>query len=499
MKKSYQMASISIPSVVRQCVLTALMLSVCIAFSYGQERVPFNDIEDDGTGPTRSQSGDFVIKGADAYTRGVYSEFGVSSYNDFLTLMNRRGKLSFPLVVDLKTVPGNRVRGHPVRPVAVLNHGYSPNIQVALAESFRFEYLHEEMIRFFIMDLALRNKDHVDKLVERRGGDMVPDWLWAGVTEALRFRDGGEPSELFAAIFEAGNVMTVDEILTADPDGMGSISKAIYRASAGGLVLTLLQQDGGHERMRNFIAALPTSPPDQEALVRKYFPGIEKSGNSLDKWWALQMAQMAKPTALDVLTVAETEASLKRALTIVVNEDINSPSQPETREPRKRRGLRIFRRNRDPEPEELLGAAAAAPEYQRVTYGLADYAMFDRREDLDDVLAGPERQLVQLSYRCFPLHRSLIKGYIEAVEQIKSGDTKDLDGRLAAYAETRAGLLRSARMAEDLMNLYEATTPNSDSGAFDAVLRLAEELRQERPRRDDEISDYLDRIQAEVK
>jgi hypothetical protein len=52
-------------------------------------------------------------------------------------------------------------------------------------------------------------------------------------------------------------------------------------------------------------------------------------------------------------------------------------------------------------------------------------------------------------------------------------------------------------MVEDIMNLEEATSSNQASGAFDEYLKLFEQLRRSRPARQDEISKYLDRVQAE--
>ncbi|MGI9241509.1 MAG: hypothetical protein ACR2RV_11955, partial [Verrucomicrobiales bacterium] len=250
-------------------LVVALLLASSLV-GMGQERVPFpENNRNPNTGPTRSEFGEFVVKGPDAYTRGTYCDFAVASRTNFQTLMNLSGRLKFPLIIDLKTVPGNRIRGHPVKPLVIVNHTYSPNIQVALCESFRFADLREELVRFFLMDYALRNHGNVPGLLENRGANLIPEWLWAGVSEAIGFQENGEPSELFAAIYQSGTIMGVDEIIKTNPDELNSLSRAVYRASAGGLVLTLLQQDAGPARMRNFIDALAVAPQDQEALLRK--------------------------------------------------------------------------------------------------------------------------------------------------------------------------------------------------------------------------------------
>ncbi len=508
------MFPISIPSIVRQCGLVAVWLLAFATLGVAQESVPFGDERDqDGPGSTESQAGNFVVKGPDAFTRGVYAEFGESTFKEFQRLMKLGGRLKYPIVLDLRKIPGNRVRGHPVKPLAILSPKYSPNIQIALCESFRFEYLREDMVKFFLMDYALRGKPRVDQLIEKRekdGSSMVPNWLWAGVSEAISFRENGEPTELFSAVFQAGNILSVDEILNADSEDMNTLSRAIYRASAGGLVMTLLDQSGGTERMRNFMGALAVAPPDQEALVRKYFPAAGTSQHSLEKWWLLKAAELAKPTSLDVLSIMGTEEQLRRAVVVAVMEDVvdRATGLEEPRdEPRRKRRLRIFRKKRDdgetPDGEgaETLGSGAANEfiAQRRATYGLSEYAKFSNRGDLEDILGNSKARLTQLSFRCFPLHRPLIKSYLELIEKIEAGETKGIDARFAKLAETRAGLLRSGKMAEDVMNLLEATEPGEDSGAFDEYFKLFDRLRLEKPEREDEISEYLDRVQGQVK
>jgi hypothetical protein len=483
-------------NLVARTILTAFALLACVRLAAAQERVPFPDNVDDGKGPTRSEFGEFVVKGPDAYTRGTYCDFAVEARRSYQKLMNVGGRLKYPVVIDLKTVPGNRVRGHPVKPLIIVNHTYSPNVQVALCESFRFSYLREELVRFFLMDYALRRHGNVTDLVEKRGNDLIPKWLWAGVSEAISFQEAGEPSEIFAALYQSGTIMSVDDILKGDPEKLGTLSRAIYRASSGGLVLTLLQQDGGAARMRNFIDALAVAPQDQEALLRKFFPGIDDSNNSLEKWWALQAAQLAKPTSLDILSIAETEAQLKRALLVAVMEDRAGSSDALPPTPRPKPRLRLFgKRDADIGAEERL--AAAPVEAERVIYELSEYWRFAGHPEIEGLLHQNELRLVQLSYRSFPLYRPLIKAYLELVEEIAAGETKGVDARLAALAETRAGLVRSGQLVEDFMNLDAATKSGSASMDFDGYFKLFEHLRSNRPMREDKISKYLDRIQAE--
>ena len=489
------MSLIHIPLITTRVSLAAAILLGMLAMSGGaQDRVQFPEQIEDGLGPTRSESGEFKVNGPEAHTRGVYLEFAVAARADYLKLMHQDAKLKYPIIIDLWKAPGNRVKGYPVRHViVVLPTHYSPTIRVALCESFRFEYLRKELVRFFLLEDALRRHPNAGDLVESRKDELVPEWLWAGVSEAIGFKTDGEPSELFGAVFQSGKIMELDEILKADPHQMTTLSRAIYRASAGGLVLTLLQQDGGAGRMRNFIAALAVTPQDQEALVRKYFPGIDESKNSLEKWWTLQAAELAKRPLLDILSIEETEERLARALIVSVLENRRAPGEEEGAEEGRRKRLpRIFGR-RDDQPRQV----ELPVEQERVNYTLADYQNFIGRADFEDLIRANELELRQLSFRSFPLHRPLIKDYRTLITEMKEGKTKGIDERLAALGQARADLLSSGKMVQDVLNLYEATQIEQASGAFDEYRKIAERLKRTKPLRDDEVSKYLDRVQAE--
>ena len=459
-----------------------------------QDKITFPEHIDDGLGPTRSEFGEFKVNGPDAHIRGTYTDFSVGVRKDYQKLLGTGSRLKYPIILDLRTVPGNRMKGYPVRHV-IINHTtyYSPNIRVYLCESLRFADLREELVRFFLLEDALGRHNQPGELIEKNPEGIIPDWLWAGVSEAIGFRENGEPSELFATVLESGKIMEVDDILTAEPDKMTSLSRAVYRASAGGLVTTLLQQDGGAARLQNFIAAIAVSPKDQEALLRKYFPGIDDSRYSLEKWWTLQAAQLAKPTSLDVLSIPATDSALAEALQISVLETrrVGGDAAPEANGGRRGPLKRIFGREEQPKGVELPLVQ------EQVTYDISQYKNFAGRPDVAEVLHQAELRMVQLSYRSFPLYRPLIKRYLAVIEALKEGKLKELDAELLSLAQIRVKLVRSAKVAEDVLNHYEATQVDQASGAFEEYYKLQDRLRKAKPKREDDVSKYLDRMQAE--
>jgi len=459
----------------------------------------------DGKGTTRSQSGEVVVRGPNAATRGEYCDFAVRKQEEFRKLMKIRQRSKFPIRINLREMPGNFYEGYPVVPEVIVNPddgSYSPNVHVALCDGFRFDYLREELVRFYLLDIALRShpapgtlmaKRH--SLPESRNREIIPDWLWIGVNEAMIFQEEGEPSALFRSIFKSGKLLSVEDILSADPDKMNTLSRAVYSASAGGLVVTLLDQDGGPERLANFTRGLASAPSDQEALMHKFFPGMKKSEESLNKIWNLKAATLAERKSLDILTIPETEAKLIDAITVNVMRVIDQPQTEEEKEkqrllPR----LRLFGARRD----EDIQSVPLPVEAERLNYLMSDYRDFHNRDDLDTLLQPCILRLEELSWRSFPLYRPLIQRYILLAKSMQQGEfeSETLDSAFAELTKIRIDMMKAGGRMEDILNHHEATHGSTDSGAFHEIDRLARELDEKKPDRRDRWSKYLDRAQS---
>ncbi len=389
-----------------------------------------------------------------------------------------------------------------MKPVILVSHTYSPNIQVALCESFRFADLREELVRFFLMDYALRNHGNVTDVVEKRGADLIPEWLWAGVSEAIGFRENGEPSELFAAVYQAGTIMSVDEILKASPEEMNSLSRAVYRASAGGLVLTLLQHDAGPARMRNFIDAL-ASP---RRIRRRSCANISLAPTT--PTIVSRSGGRCKPPSLRSRHRSMCYRSPRRRRSSSALSQ--SPSWSTRRIPLGKGMARLSRLLADLSCGYSKSAAERLPQSQslnplgRIRSSSSGSPMRWRITGLSN--PGQIWRSCYTAASCgssslaTARSRSTARSSnptCEIIADIGSGDTQGLDAQFAALAETRAGLLRSGQMVEDIMNLEEATCSQPGLWCLRRIPQTFEHLRRSKPARQDEISKYLDRVQAE--
>jgi hypothetical protein len=274
-------------------------------------------------------------------------------------------------------------------------------------------------------------------------------------------------------------------------------------------------------------------------LLRKHFPAFRLDRNSLEKWWAVQVAVLAQPSVFDTLSPRQTEEALAAALVLRV--PVTAPSgdateaQAKPRKPSPLAALFRFGRGRGgstgngagagdegdaggeagPEagqpggeaatpanPSEPAGGTAgpgtAAPGAATESVPLEEFKQVVGRPDRAAVVRPNQMALGALQQRAFPLQRPVIDGYLDALKRIAEGKPDGVDAALAALAERRRVLLADASDAEDYLDWFEATQLSEKCGAFDGFLDAAESMRDLRPRRDDPVSEYLDAVSEVV-
>lgn len=290
----------------------------------------------------------------------------------------------------------------------------------------------------------------------------VPPWLVVGLREANAWRLDRSDRRLYAALFKTGGLFKLDEIFSLDParhEEMDAASAAAFRISSGALAMALLQQPQGKDGFRAFLSEVAAFQGEMPSLLRRHFPELNLSETSLSKWWALQMANIGGQNLLsDIHSIAETESRLGEALRL----DFRSPE-----------GII--------EQKEL----AAWPELA---------ALSDAERTKAVRLA--QDALIRLSYRCFPSYRPILSEYQTLLTAIATNNTVDISARLAALGERRAIMNTKSLRARDYLDYFEISRARELSGAFDDYMRLRDRLNHPPHRRGDELSKYLDRMDA---
>lgn len=272
-----------------------------------------------------SASKQFTIHGADLNARSAFILLCEESATTLGKLLKDDGRFLLPIVVALKTPPDISLTGPAVATsISELSYGgFHFQMTVQLRNDFQTEDFTMELVRVLLAERILRNHKSLQTTRQR----VLPDWLLTGVSEAMEFRSRARPSLLFSAVFKSGQVYSIDRIIDADPAQLDAMARGIYEASSCALVLTLLEQPDGPVRFTRFLDALAEDNQSDRDLLKKHFPTLGVSKNSLEKWWTLQMAALATPSPLETLSVTETEAMLNKALLLQVENYVETAAE----------------------------------------------------------------------------------------------------------------------------------------------------------------------------
>ncbi len=276
--------------------------------------VPATPAKSGSPATSTSVNGQFVIHGSDLNTRGAFMTLCTDTATSLGKLLRDDGKFLIPVVVALK-LPPDIVLGGPAVSTNInqLSHGgFHLQMNVQLRADFLSEDFARELVRVLLAERILRNHKELQTQRQR----VLPDWVLTGVTQALEFRSRSRPSSFFSAVFQRGQIYSVDKLLSAEPSRLDSLARGIYDTSCCALVLTLLEQPDGPLRFAKFLNSLALDNKTDRDLLKDSFPTLGASRNSLEKWWALQMASLATPTAAESLSVEETESKLEEALAL---------------------------------------------------------------------------------------------------------------------------------------------------------------------------------------
>ena len=221
--------------------------------------------------------------------------------------------------------------------------------------------------------------------------------------------------------------------------------------------MALLEQPQGKKGFREFLTDVAAYEGEMPALLRKQFPELNLSENSLAKWWALQLASKGGTNILtEILTIQQTEAALAAALQL------------------------NFRT-----PEGII--------QQKPLAAWTELAALKEPERVSAVRLSQDA-LVRLSYRSFPSYRPLLVQYQVLLDAIAKNKTKDVARKLALLEEMRATMISRATRARDYLDWFEITRARQTSGVFEDYLSLKQRLAAQPHNREDNLSKYLDRM-----
>lgn len=416
----------------------------------------------DGQDRVISRTGEFRVSGGAAGDQGTVAALAEEAKDELLRLTDERDDWidwKIPVTITLHGKSGDPT---PLRTVAmnlrVSEVGYDLRLDVHLSRGIEQERFKAAVTSALLYERALRGRSPK----ESDTPFLVPPWLVDGLREATAWRLNQSDRRLYQALFKTGGLFKSDDLFALDErgfDDMDAATRAAFRVSSGALVMALLQQPQGKEAFRKFLTDVAAFEGEMPVLLRKHFPELNLSETSLSKWWTLQLASIGgKNLATDILTVAQTETALGEALRLNFRTAEGIIQQKEL---------------------------AAWPEI----------AALSEPERVKSVQLAQD-SLVRLSYRCFPSYRPILSEYQIALTAIAKNLTKDLPAKLADLTERRATMTAKAQQARDYLDWFEITRARETSGAFDDYIRLKDRLKADPHRRTDDLSKYLDRMDA---
>lgn len=409
---------------------------------------------------TRSGSGQFFVLGSQAPLRGSIAMEADEVRRNLLKVLQQPDDVcKYPVVIQLHGAAHDKP---PPRRVAAgiffLDAAFRPQLDVHVGGGVDHDRLRRAVVEILIYERALRGiaAGQLERPL------VVRPWLVDGLLEACAWSNNEGDRRLYASVFRAGRLLDFAAIFAtreADLELMDGVTRAAFRASAGALVMALLEQPGGAQAFQGVLGEVPAFEGDVPVLLRKHFPALNLTATSLSKWWALQMANRSDAQLTEVMSVAETEAALERALV-------------------------LFERNAD-------GQVVERP--------LRDYQFVLEQKtaaEREAALGPAQDALVRLSYRCFPSYRPLVVGYGQVLAALYRKKPEKLGEELDRLAAARATMAGKAARAADYLDWFEITRARQTSGEFQDYLDLKRRLdgEAERPRTDP-LGRYLDDVE----
>lgn len=421
--------------------------------------VPVEDLLPKFSGEEKvfSHTEQFAITGGDPATRGTAANLAEETKLELLRLTEEEDEWKTRVGIELLGEEGSEV---PLNTTALgilwfEGKGYEVKVSVNLSRGLQPEAFKRALTAALVYERELSGRGGAYSDVPLS----VPPWFVEGLREASAWRLKQTDRKLYDALFKHGGLFKLEDLFAVTDAEFGSIdavSKAAFRVSSGALVMALLEQPDGKSGFRDFLAELPGFQGEMPALLRKHFPDLNLSEDSMEKWWALQLANKGTAPLTESLSIPSTEKALEEALKI---------------------------RHRDGG-----GELHETP--------VSEWASVGELKDAEriDAVRLAQDDLLRLSYRCFPSYRPLLLEYQMLLTDFAKGETKDFAPSIAALAETRQNMTGKAERARDFLDWFEITRARETSGAFEDYLNLKARLKTQPNTKADDLSKYLDRL-----
>jgi len=408
----------------------------------------------------------FTVYGERHQLRSAIAKMTDDIMSEFLKVVEEPNAkdIETPIVIVLQGKADDVVKGSNMRREfgPIEGGGFYVMLRVHVGKGVAKAEMRRGIMEMLLYERALRGRKSVDQDDELS----VPPWMVDGFIEVLDWKNQRSERTMYNALKKKPQLFGVDRVVATtrkDYAKMDAMTKGAYRAAAGAMVLSLLEQPDGLNGMKEMLKELALHRAEISDLMKKHFPGLNTNPKALKKWWLIQIAQMAAPRMTDTLTLLETDERL----------------------------------------EKLLQFQLVDPSGGQKLLPLADFEQLKELE-LEEVRAAATPMtvdIVQLNHRCFPEYRPLLHQYAIVAKALwnKKPDEKDIEelkARIARLKDEREKMKAAAIQGRDYIDWYVITSATEVKGDYRGFLKIKQQLEAEREAaKSKQLSPYLEVMQ----
>lgn len=328
-------------------------------------------------------------------------------------------------------------------------------LRLGRGNSFEQKKFERVILQMLVMERSLR------LLPEGESAERVEvrPWLLDGLAEAIQWKNGKGDRRMYSSLMESGGWIEVEDLVDrAAIAGLDVLSRELFRASSGALVMALLAQNQGAKSLAEFLGKVAVFEGEQMILLRTHFPQANLGSKGLERWWMLQVAALSEKKLSEAMTIPETDERLSGILELHLKN----------------------------ENEEALRVNL---ESWRQVAGL------ESKEGRIESIRPANDLLAHLSFRCFPTFRPVIAGYLKILSDMADGKTDEVQEMIENLKEFRTAEVERHRKLVDLMDWYHLSSVQKESGEFEDYLKMQRNLRKGNEFGKDPLHQYLDKVQ----
>ena len=399
----------------------------------------------------------FSVSGGDSLRMGAIATRADDLYSQVCKLLKLQKEHKHLISIRLLGKSTDAPSLKPIRTrINIIDN--QPNFQVRIypGGGIDLDRMDKAIISMILYEYVLRDLDP-GAYPEDIG---LPGWLVAGLQQAVLWKAGRAERSLYQQLFHRAEMLSPEEMVSiAEPEKLDAASRQVYEVSCGVMLMSLIAREGGLDQLKNLLSNAATADSSPAETIAEHFHELGVDSSLLNKWWAIELANLALPRASEAMTPMETEKMLQDALTIMYFD-------PETEIPR-------------PVSVDDAYALLELPNWRKL---------------VQPAIA----RLVSLSYTCFPGYRSIITEYCRVLGQLAEGAHPDeVQNILGPLQELRRAYYSAAIRGRDYLDWFEINFTGKDRGrSFDSYLETMQMLRSEAPGPDTAMSRYLDDIEA---